>query len=116
TYADLATPQGLAEIATYTDGVGVNKNLIFLRDASNAIGTPTTLVEDAHNKGLLVHGWTFRAENAFLPANYQSSRDPAQFGDLASEIKAFLDAGMDGFFTDHPDIGVKVRDEFVKSN
>ncbi len=64
-------------------------------------------------KGLIVHGWTFRAENAFLPANYQSSSDPAQFGDLSGEIRVFLDAGMDGFFTDHPDIGVKARDEFV---
>jgi glycerophosphoryl diester phosphodiesterase len=113
TYADLAKPKGLAEIASYADGVGVNKNLISPRDESNRIGTPTTLVQDAHAKGLIVHGWTFRAENAFLPANYQSSSHPAQFGDLSGEIKVFLDAGMDGFFTDHPDIGVKARDEFV---
>jgi glycerophosphoryl diester phosphodiesterase len=113
TYADLAKPEGLAKIATYADGIGVHKNLISPRDESNRIGTPTTLVQDAHAKGLIVHGWTFRAENAFLPANYQSSSDPAQFGDLSGEIKVFLDAGMDGFFTDHPDIGVKARDEFV---
>jgi glycerophosphoryl diester phosphodiesterase len=113
TYADLAKPEGLAEIATYADGIGVHKNLIFPRDGSNAIGTPTTRVRDAHAKGLIVHGWTFRAENAFLPANYQSSSDPVQFGDLAGEVKAFLEAGMDGFFTDQPDIGVKARDKFV---
>ena len=116
TYADLAKPEGLAEIATYADGIGVHKNLIFPRDGSNAIGTPTPLVQDAHARGLIVHGWTFRAENTFLPANYQSSNDPAAFGDLAGEIKAFLEAGMDGFFTDHPDIGVRARDEFVNSN
>jgi glycerophosphoryl diester phosphodiesterase len=88
----------------------------WVRTRSNAIGTPTPLVQDAHARGLIVHGWTFRAENTFLPANYQSSSDPAAFGDLAGEIKAFLEAGMDDFFTDHPDIGVKARDEFVNSN
>ena len=44
TYADLAKPAGLAEIATYADGIGVNKNLIIPRDASNTLLTPTTLV------------------------------------------------------------------------
>ena len=29
-------------------------------------------------------------------------------GNLAGEIQAFLDAGMDGFFTDNPDIGAEV--------
>jgi glycerophosphoryl diester phosphodiesterase len=27
-------------------------------------------------------------------------------GDLVGEIRAFLAAGMDGFFTDNPDLGV----------
>ncbi len=29
-------------------------------------------------------------------------------GNLAGEIQTFLDAGMDGFFTDNPDIGAEV--------
>jgi len=53
-----------------------------------------------------VHGWTFRAENVFLPNEFDSSADPAAFGDLAGQIKAFVDLGMDGFFTDQPDLGV----------
>ncbi len=28
----------------------------------------------------------------------------------------FLDAGIDGFFTDNTDVGVKARDEFVIAN
>jgi glycerophosphoryl diester phosphodiesterase len=31
-----------------------------------------------------------------------------QPGDLPGEIRSFLDAGMDGFFTDNPDIGAAV--------
>ena len=57
-----------------------------------------------------MHGWTFRAENTFLPREFRSSADPIAFGDLVGEAKRFLELGMDGFFTDQPDIGVRARD------
>lgn len=113
TYADLATLAGLAEIATYAKGVGVNKNVLFPRDANGNIGQPSRVIEDAHTVGLLVHGWTFREENQFLPKNFQVGTDPKGAGDLAGEITLFLSAGMDGFFTDHPDVGVAARDGFL---
>ena len=75
TYADLAKPEGLAEIARYAAGVGVNKNLIIPRTgAGGALGAPTTLIADAHAAGLAVHGWTFRAENVFLPPEFRLRR------------------------------------------
>jgi glycerophosphoryl diester phosphodiesterase len=113
TYADLAQPAGLAEIATYADGIGTNKNLLAPRTSDGLLGTPTTLVRDAHANGLLVHGWTFRAENSFLPNDFQSSTDESAYGDLAGEVTHFLELGIDGFFTDQPDIGVQARDAFV---
>jgi glycerophosphoryl diester phosphodiesterase len=61
-----------------------------------------------------VHGWTFRAENVFLPNEFDSNANPADLGNLAGQIDAFLSLGMDGFFTDHPFEGVKARDAFVK--
>ncbi|MFH5824839.1 glycerophosphodiester phosphodiesterase [Georgenia sp. AZ-5] len=106
TYADLLTPSGLEEIATYADGLGPCKDLVIPREADATLGVPTTLVDDAHDAGLVVHGWTFRAENSFLPAEFRSSADPAQHGDLVGEIRAFLDTGMDGLFSDHPDVAV----------
>lgn len=121
TYADLVKPAGLAEIATYASGVGVNKNLIVPRDFANNLLTPTALIQDAHAKGLIVHGWTFRVENAFLPNQFRRGNpaDPAylrQQGDLAGEIKLFLDLGIDGFFTDNSDIGVAARDAWVEAD
>lgn len=113
TYADLATPEGLAEIATYADGVGVNKNLMIPRTGGGNLGAPTTLITDAHAAGLLVHGWTFRAENFFLPPAFKGPGGDDGLGDLDGEITTFLEEGMDGFFTDHPDIGVRARDAFV---
>jgi glycerophosphoryl diester phosphodiesterase len=113
TYADLAQPEGLAEIATYARGVGVNKNLLIPCTADGALGTPTTLVQDAHAAGLLVHAWTFRAENTFLPTDFQAGADEGAYGDLAGEIERFLALGLDGFFTDQANIGEQARDAFV---
>ncbi len=113
TYADLITPKGLEEVAGYADAIGPEKSLIVRREADGTLGAPTGLVERAHAQGLLVHGWTFRAENAFLPVNLRSGEDPAAIGDLRAEILACLRAGMDGLFTDHPDLGVNARDAFL---
>ena len=105
TYADLATPAGLDFINDYAQGVGANTNLM-IPLVGGRLGTPTTLVGDAHAKGLEVHGWTFRAENAFLPNEFDSNADPAALGNMSGQVRAFLALGMDGLFTDHPDLGV----------
>jgi glycerophosphoryl diester phosphodiesterase len=113
TYADLAKPAGLKEIAEYAAGIGANKNLMIPR-VGDALAAPTSLVRDAHAAGLIVHGWTFRAENGFLPREFRNGADPNAIGNLPGEIRKFLEIGMDGFFTDHPDIGIKARNGFVQ--
>jgi len=100
-YADMITPRGLAEIATYANAIGPSKSLIIPRNPDDTLGTPTSLVADSHEAGLGVHPWTFRAENHFLPSNLRSSADPTQHGDFAAELRAFLATGIDGYFTDH---------------
>jgi len=115
TYADLATPEGFAWIARYADGVGANKNFVLPRTADDALGAPTRFVRDAHARGLLVHIYTIRAENPFLPADLRNGDDPTALGDVASELARFLEAGIDGFFTDQPIFGVRARDAFVQS-
>ena len=106
TYADLVKPDGLEEIASYADGVGLCKDVIIPRDAAGNLTQPTTVVRDAHRRGLEVHAWTFRVENQFLPAQFRSGPDPNAPGDLAGEIRAFVAAGLDGLFSDNPDIAV----------
>lgn len=111
TYADMVTPEGLAEIATYADGVGPEKTMVIGWDDDGSLGAPTDLVPDAHDAGLVVHPYTFRAENTFLPSDYRSSDDPAEHGDLTGELRAYYDLGVDGVFTDFPDVGVAARDD-----
>lgn len=101
---DLVTSTGLRRVAGWADAVGVAKDLVLPRHANTGtIGVPSDLVADAHAAGLKVHVWTMRDENAFLPTGYRRGIDPADIGDSIEETQAFLDAGVDGVFTDHPD-------------
>ena len=114
TYADLAKPAGLAEIARYADGIGPNKNLIVPRDAANHLLPPTTLVQDAHKAGLVLHPWTFRRENTFLPEDFRQGNAThplylAAPGNLPSELELFYKLGVDGLFSDNADTAVAVR-------
>lgn len=114
TYGDLTKPAALKEIATYAQGIGPDKSLIIPRAANNQLGTPTSLVADAHAAGLIVHPYTFRPENYFLPAELQVGTDPLAKGKAVEEITAFLKTGIDGFFNDDPANGRAAIDAFVK--
>jgi glycerophosphoryl diester phosphodiesterase len=106
TYLDLVKPEGLRWIARYAEGIGAEKALIIPRDADGFLVAPTTVVRDAHRAGLVVHSWTFRAENQFLPADFRIGTDPIAHGDLVAEIRAFLRQDIDGVFSDFPDLAV----------
>ena len=51
-----------------------------------------------------MHVWTLRLENQFMATNFRRGTDPNAPGDLRAEARAFLEAGVDGIFSDHPDI------------
>jgi glycerophosphoryl diester phosphodiesterase len=120
-YDDMATSEGLRAIAAYADGVGADKNRFIIPIGVNGdleVGSTTRFVDEAHRAGLMVHAFTFRAENAYLPLSRRGSNptDPNQKGDLIGEIRTFLAAGIDGFFVDQPDMGVKARAAFGAAN
>ena len=113
TFADMLTASGLAEIATYANGVGpwkpylvktvadgVDRNgdgVITIND--RRVDGSTGVIEAAHAAGLLVHTWTFR-------------NDASQYGFAGgsaggqTEMSYYLALGVDGVFTDFPDTGV----------
>jgi glycerophosphoryl diester phosphodiesterase len=120
TYADLATPAGLREIARYAAGIGPNKNLIVPRDSANRLLPPTELVRDAHAAGLVLHPWTFRKENTFLPEDFRQGNPASPFyaqaeGDAPAEYALFYRLGIDGLFSDNPDTAVASREEALAS-
>jgi glycerophosphoryl diester phosphodiesterase len=113
TYMNLMSDEGLKEIAGYADAIGPHKWMVVQFGKS---GTQDTgLARRARAQGLGIHVWTLRAENEFLPVDLRSPGDAAAHGNLDLEIRALLDAGITGFFSDHPDIAVRARDEWWMS-
>ena len=103
---ELLTPYRLREISTYAHVLGAHKSLLMPLDQAGRLATPTGLVERAHDAGLAVHAWTFRSENAFLPPELRDGTAKAGYGDAAAEYASFRALGVDGVFTDHPDLAV----------
>jgi glycerophosphoryl diester phosphodiesterase len=107
TFAQMTSASGLIDIKTYADVVAPPTRSIIPLGPDGRLTAPTSLVADAHAAGLLVHTWVFRPENNFLAADFRSgagdaARNPA--GSIA-EIRRYLDAGIDGFFSDDTAIG-----------
>ncbi len=100
TYRETVSPRGLDLVAGRFTGISVDKAMILEPDGGRSI------VADAHERGLEVFTWTCRPENAFLSARYRGGGDDAAFGDYAGEWAVIRDAGIDGVFVDHADLGV----------
>jgi glycerophosphoryl diester phosphodiesterase len=101
TFGDLITTTGLREIAEYAMAIGINKNLLIPRDGNNQLLSPTSVLSNAHAEDLLVHVWTFRNENIFLPSNLQDSP--------LKEYEIFMKLGIDGVFTDNVDTAIQAK-------
>lgn len=107
------TPEGLAEIAGYAHAIGPHKSLVIPTDDEGNLGEPTDLVENAHEAGLLVHPFTFRSENHFLPVNLRSGGDAKDYGGFATEYEAFFETGVDGVFSDFSRHAFLAREYFL---
>jgi glycerophosphoryl diester phosphodiesterase len=95
------TPPRLAQMTRWADGLGAEKRLVVPEgDDDRRTRAATSLVGDAHAAGLFIHVWTMRNEPTFLSPSYE--------GDPAAEIRLFLSLGVDGLFTDFPDVAAAV--------
>ena len=101
TYAEMARPEGLAQVALYADAIGVETSLVIPVGPDGRTDAATSLIDDAHATGLKVVTWTFRAEDEFLPADHR--------GDLPGWLGRFYDLGVDAVFSDFPAIAVQTR-------
>lgn len=114
TYAAMVRPKGLKKVARYADWLGPNKDLVLPRDPeTGAVDEPSRVVRAAHRAGLHVVVFTVRAENQFLATNFRRRTNPDKFGRMRAEVTALLEAGVDGIFSDHPDLAVAARDAWV---
>lgn len=102
------TREDLKAIAAFADGLGPEWPLV-VPVVDGALGPPTKLVEMAHAAGLAVHPWTVRAENAFLPAKLKRGASPADHGDVEALMNAIYGSGVDGVFSDFPQLAARAR-------
>ena len=108
-YSDMVTAEGLKAIAGYAQALGPEWRQVISINAAGGLAGPTPLVANAHAAGLKVIPWTVRAENAFLPPALRRGISPGAHGDVATLLKALFAAGVDGLFTDFPDLAVAAR-------
>ncbi|WP_408646795.1 glycerophosphodiester phosphodiesterase [Streptomyces carminius] len=112
TVADLVTPAGLRWISRFAQGIGPTLDLVIPRDGEGRLGEPTSLVRDAHARGLVLHPYTLRNENRFLPAGFRRGTDPDAYGDAFGALRTYFATGIDGIFTDHPDTALLAAVDF----
>ena len=122
-YNALANPDAIKAISNYADGLGPWKNNILLRESietpvdgngdgeaeitSQLTGEVFPLVEFAHDAGLQVHPYTLRDEERFLTLNPDGT--PQTTGE---EFQQLIELGVDGFFTDFPETGRIIVEQF----
>ncbi|MCC8466681.1 glycerophosphodiester phosphodiesterase [Photorhabdus bodei] len=90
-------PGAMREVAQYADGIGPDYHMIVAEYSTPTNIKLTSLVKEAHTNNLEVHPYTIRVDQ--LP-KYATS------GDQLFDIM-YNQAGVDGVFTDFPDLGVK---------
>jgi glycerophosphoryl diester phosphodiesterase len=120
-FKDLLTPQGLAEVRSYADGIGpwkyylistacktVNNGACVDTNGDGAVDErdrkllpATDIVANAHKLGLVVHPYTFRSEQKRLASNFA--------GNVSNEYLAFYELGVDGVFSDFADAAFAAR-------
>ncbi|MES9556368.1 MULTISPECIES: glycerophosphodiester phosphodiesterase family protein [unclassified Streptomyces] len=113
TVADLVKPAGLKWMASFAQGIGPTLDLVIPKDASGRLTAPTTLVRDAHARGLVLHPYTMRNENTFLPADFRRGTDPNAYGDAFGAFQAYFATGIDGVFSDNPDTALLAAADFT---
>jgi len=98
-YDMLRSPRGIRDIAQTADAIGPHLAHLYGLDKSTSAPLANDLVRLAHESGLAVHPYTFRADD--IPADFSSFKDLVQF--------FVADIGVDGLFTDFPDQVVQLR-------
>lgn len=89
-------PGAMQEIAKFADGIGPQYPMLIAEGSVKGNVKFTPMVKDAHDNGLVVHPYTLRAD--LIP-------------DYAEDMTDLLDivyngAGVDGVFSDFPDLAV----------
>ncbi|MEO1081374.1 MAG: glycerophosphodiester phosphodiesterase [Pseudomonadota bacterium] len=102
----LRSDAGLDDVRSYADAIGPWLTQLYRGRDVDGRAVLTDLAERAHERGLLVHPYTFRADA--LPQGMES---------FEALHRLFLqDLRVDGLFTDFPDRSREFRDRFTEAD
>lgn len=105
-YSVLLNDKGLNFMHSYAAGIGPWRSSIYQKHSLNL----KPFVKAAQQRGLQVHPYTFRAE-----ANYLMPKDEKATFSYSDEMQALFKQGIDGLFTDYPDLALEQRALFRQS-
>jgi glycerophosphoryl diester phosphodiesterase len=98
----MRTPEGLAGVAAYADGIGPHYRQVITGISADGRAEMTPLLPAARRLGLMVHPYTLRADDL-----------PPWASDFDALLSAFFtQAKVGGVFTDFPDQAVR----FLRQN
>src|SRR5262245_41081831 len=102
-YAALLTASGLRSVASYAYGIGPHYSQILTAEEGRR-PRPADLARRARDAGLRVHAYTFRRDD--LPPYARTLEELLEL--------VFVGSAVDGVFSDHPDVAVRVRASALK--
>lgn len=105
-YSALLNDKGLGFMHSYATGIGPWRSSIYQKHSL----TLKPFVKAAQQQGLKVHPYTFRAE-----ATYLMAKDAKTSFSFDEEMQALFKQGIDGVFSDYPDLALKNRALFQQS-
>lgn len=111
-------------VTTYADAIGPNEDWVYVTEkldepvdangdgiaqvTQQLTGEVLPVIDDAHEAGLDVHIWTFRNEERYQLLDAQGNVESPE-----EALTRVIESGADGFFTDFPATGVRVRDRLA---
>ena len=96
-YNQLRSPEGLRKISATVDGIGPSIGHLVELSGVNGQPVSTGLVSAAHELGMVVHPYTFRADQ--LAPGFETLQEMIRW--FADQLK------IDGVFTDFPDMALE---------
>ncbi|BAV00095.1 glycerophosphodiester phosphodiesterase family protein [Aurantimicrobium minutum] len=100
---------GLDIFAEKLDGVALAWSLLMGRDSTLDVEQGRRIVESAHQRGLTVWVWSLRIENVFLPEEFRTDGAEHEPGKWEEFFALLWSLGVDGVFSDFPDLAVRTR-------
>lgn len=100
---------GLDIFAEKLDGVALAWSLLMGREPQLDVERGRRIVDSAHQRGLTVWVWSLRIENVFLPEEFRLPGEDHEPGNWAGFSELLWSLGVDGVFSDFPDLAVRTR-------